>query len=791
MTGRGPSRDKQALERLPDLVFYLDGDGVLTDYHASDEAKLAHDPDDFLGQRIEDVLPPHVARETRRHLARALATDQLQVFEYQLEVADKRSFFEARMVPIAENEVVALIRDISRRGRVEHDEAVRKRVTEIFLTRPEDDTYAEVLEVVLEVFESRHGFFGYVEPSRGFVCAAMSREVWPERHRPDKDVVFPRDSWESACWGTALRDQRAFVHNELHVTPHGHVPIERSMGAPIVHRGESIGLLHVANRASDYDPSCLALLESLAAMVAPVLAARLERERALRELRAGEARFRDITHSMADWVWEMDREGRLTFCSDNVQDVMGFTPAEMIGTRPLDRMDADESERFRVRFSEFVENPRPLRDHISWTRAKNGRPLCLSLSGVPRFDDDGELVGFRGVARDVTESHRMREEAQRAQKLESVGVLAGGIAHDFNNILTAIFTNASLAKADLAPGGEPHRRLVEVERSLIRARSLTQQLLTFARGGAPVTRPSSMAELVRESARFALAGSNVLCELDASPGLWHAEADPGQISQVLQNLVINASQAMPAGGRVAITVHNTTVEQNDGVPPLAPGRYVCVVVADEGIGIPERHVTRIFDPYFTTKQAGSGLGLSVTYSIIKNHGGHIEVSSTMGEGATFRFYLPAASAPRPSEAAERVDPDLPGRGRLLVMDDDADVRAAIVAILVRTGYVVDAAENGEKAVEAYRDAMDADERYDAVLLDLTVPGAMGGREALEVLQTYDPTVRALVTSGYSNDPVMAEYRLHGFRAVVAKPFLPEELAAAVRRVLVDDAEDAS
>ena len=523
---------------------------------------------------------------------------------------------------------------------------------------------------------------------------------------------------------------------------------------------------------------------TVAATIAPILAARRGRERALCELRESEERFRDITLSIGDWVWEMDREGRITYCSPQVEQILGYTVQEIVGSSPFQRMETDESARLRREFEDHIAHPRPLREATTWVRSKSGRPIAVSVSAVPFRDRRGNVTGYRGVTRDVTESLRLRDEAVRAQKLESLGVLAGGIAHDFNNVLTSIFTNTSLAKADLPAGNPARRRLAEVERSLVRARGLAQQLLTFAKGGAPVTKPSSVVELVRESVDFALSGSNVKCDLTARDDIWPVQADAGQICQVIQNLVLNAAQAMPGGGRVRIRIENTELD-GSGVPKVEPGRYVRVVVRDEGIGIPERHIGRIFDPYFSTKQAGSGLGLSVTYSILRSHGGRIEVESTLGEGATFTFYLPAADGDVAADSPAAAPAPPRGRGRLLVMDDDPDVRDAIVTVLRRGGYEVEATADGEAAVRRYEEALASGRRFDAVLLDLTVPGAMGGLEAVEVLQTRDPDVRAIVTSGYSNDPVMANYQIYGFRAVVAKPFLPEDLLDTMAGVLRD------
>ncbi|HEY5996324.1 MAG TPA: ATP-binding protein, partial [Candidatus Deferrimicrobiaceae bacterium] len=318
---------------------------------------------------------------------------------------------------------------------------------------------------------------------------------------------------------------------------------------------------------------------------------------------------------------------------------------------------------------------------------------------------------------------QLEEDLLRSRKLESLGVLAGGIAHDFNNLLTAILGNITLSLSVTKPGEEIHRRLLEAEKASARAQDLTQQLLTFSRGGAPVRETASIGDLVSDSAGFALRGSNVRLDYEVNGDLWPAEVDPGQISQVINNLIINANQAMPEGGSVTIRTANVVVTENDPLP-LPPGDYVMISVSDQGNGIPPDVIERIFDPYFTTKRKGSGLGLATVYSIVKRHGGHVEVSSKPGEGATFFVWLPAvrgaALPPR-----EKQDALTAGAGRILVMDDEPLVRDVVGAMLERLGYEPTFAEHGEEAILRYRDATAAGSGFAGVIMDLTIPGGMG------------------------------------------------------------------
>ncbi len=381
------------------------------------------------------------------------------------------------------------------------------------------------------------------------------------------------------------------------------------------------------------------------------------------------------------------------------------------------------------------------------------------------------------IREQLEKSARLEAELVRSSRLESLGVLAGGIAHDFNNLLTVILGNVSLVRSGRNLDAEDDRFLRESERAGLRARDLTQQLLTFSKGGAPVRSAVLLPDIVREAAGFALHGSNVRCDFDFSPKLWPGHVDRGQISQVVHNIVINAMHAMPTGGVVRITLRNEQISENSQ-STLAAGRYLQLSIRDNGTGISPQHLAHIFDPYFTTKQQGSGLGLATVYSIIKKHGGTIDVESELGRGTAFHIWLPAAERETSSASAEPAPlPRL--RGRALVMDDEAPVREMAASMLRRLGLDVTTTVDGHEVVRAYAEALSAGQRYSLVILDLTVPGAMGGKEAIAELLKLDPDVRAVVSSGYSNDPVMAHYREHGFRARVPKPYEFDQFARTI------------
>ena len=376
---------------------------------------------------------------------------------------------------------------------------------------------------------------------------------------------------------------------------------------------------------------------------------------------------------------------------------------------------------------------------------------------------------------------RLEAALARASKLESLGVLAGGIAHDFNNLLTVVMGNLSLAKLDPRIEAETVECLVQSEQAALRARDLTQQLITFAKGGEPVCAVTELPGLVREAAQFALHGSKVRCDFDFAADVWPANIDKGQIAQAIQNIILNATHAMPGGGVIRVTLRNEEIAA--GVrPALTPGSYLHLTIADSGIGIGPENLPRIFEPYFTTKPKGNGLGLATVYSIIKKHQGHIEAASQLGAGTTFHLWLPAVVTGASRPVIEQKPP--PARSaRVLFMDDEATIRLLAGAIFKHMGVAHTAVPDGSAVLQEYEKARAEGRPYDVVMLDLTVPGGMGGAEAMEKLRQLDPAVRAVVSSGYSNDPVMANYRAYGFQAMVGKPYEMAEFMNTINAVL--------
>ncbi|GAB4332803.1 MAG: hypothetical protein Kow0089_00930 [Desulfobulbaceae bacterium] len=494
-------------------------------------------------------------------------------------------------------------------------------------------------------------------------------------------------------------------------------------------------------------------------------------------LKESEDRFRDLFENASDMLQSTDPAGRILVVNKAWRETLGYGEDEPIGMNIFDIIHPDHRDACRKGFEKILEDGREFSCQTVFL-SKTGKEVVAEGRINCRFVN-GKPLALRGTFRNITEKLKMEEELRRAQKMESVGILAGGIAHDFNNLLTAILGNILLAQLQ-SPSPELTTLLKNTEKAAHRAQQLTRQLLTFSKGGAPVLETASVVSIIKEVVPFILSGSNSDWKLEAGEDVRHVLVDSGQFSQVLENIIINSDQAMPDGGTITVSVRNSRPDEQ--LPELLrENRYVIIEIRDQGTGIPREYLTRIFDPYFTTKRKGSGLGLATAYSIIRNHGGLLMAESEPGCGTTMRIYLPATTETAGEKDAKPAG--IPtGSGRVLIMDDDEMVLQVGSQMLTSLGYEVTTTRNGEEAVKTYEEALQSGTPFDVVILDLTVPGGMGGRETISRLREMDPRVQAIVSSGYSNDPVMAEHNKYGFADVVPKPYPLEQLAEAVHRL---------
>jgi len=489
--------------------------------------------------------------------------------------------------------------------------------------------------------------------------------------------------------------------------------------------------------------------------------------------------------SIGDGVIATDIQGKIVLMNKVGEELTGWSQQEAKG-KPISKIFYIINEQTR----QICENPieKVLETgkiaglaNNTLLISRDGSERIIADSGAPIQSHDGHIIGVILVFRDITHQKHMEDEMQRSQKIESIGLLAGGIAHDFNNVLSVISGNISYALSIINENDEIHRVLDDVQTGTKQAQQLTQQLLTFSKGGDPIKRIADIRKVLKESALFVTSGSKVRCDFDFSDDLWIVSLDTGQINQAITNIVINASQAMPDGGIIRIKAENIIIESEDNNLLLPQGNYVKISIEDSGTGIPENNISRIFDPYFTTKPKGSGLGLATTYSIIHNHHGKITLESSLGKGTIFYIYLPAKNI-KPDIDPKEVAIQHKGHGKILVMDDQEMILNMVARLLNRMGYETVFANDGQQAIDIYKKAFLSENPFVLVLLDLTIPGGMGGAETIAELLKIDPDIKAVVSSGYSNDPIMASYKDYGFSGVIAKPYTRKELAKTLESI---------
>ena len=518
------------------------------------------------------------------------------------------------------------------------------------------------------------------------------------------------------------------------------------------------------------------------------IAINITRRKAAEEALAAEKEQLTVTlRSIGDGVITTDIGGRVVLLNAVAEELTGWSQDEARG-RSLSEVFHIIHEQTR----QPCENPVDkvitsgqiigLANHTALI-ARDGRERNIADSGAPIRDREGRTIGVVLVFRDVTEKQRMAEQLVKVQKLESVGVLAGGIAHDFNNLLAAILGNINLALFDDDMREGTRKLLSAAEKASIRAKGLTRQLLTFSKGGEPVKATASIADIIRDSADFVLHGSNVNCVYSLSDDLRLVDIDRDQMSQVIQNIIINAMDAMPAGGTIRIDGDNIDSPASLPASLSSADKYIKIDISDSGSGIPETMLENIFDPYFSTKEQGSGLGLAITHSIISKHGGAISVQSEPGAGTTFTIYLPASTRQQQKKMSAEPMMTTSHKAKIMIMDDEELIRDVTSAMLSILGHEVIPARDGKEAVKLYQQYHDAGEPIDIIIMDLTIPGGMGGKEAVREILAINPRARVIVSSGYSHDPVMAHCQEYGFVAALVKPFQLQDINDVLNQTL--------
>jgi len=737
--------------QFPDGILIIDRDGSFIDFNEAAHRDLGYSREEFAELRIADIDPVETPEEIQANIEDVL---EKRAAEFEVKHRTKSGEIRdvqviTRVIRLSGRDVFCTIwRDITERthaaaalseAAARYKDLFENANDAIFVVDAELN-YVDVNKRATEIFGySREEFLGmsildFIPPQQR---AASEREFRKLREHGSYEKFSGKSCTKDGRW----------------------LDVEVSSSA-IMQGGQFVGSRDIVRDVT-------------------------ERKRAEDALRASENLLDTIIQTEPQCVMLLDAEGRLMMMNRSGLVMIGADSVDQVQGKPcLDLVASEYHDAFLKTVDDVFKG-------ISTTLefeavGLKGNRLRLETHAVPLRNEGNEITALLALTQDITQRKKLEDELLRAQKLESVGLLAGGIAHDFNNLLTGILGHISVAQMDPGASEDIAARLRAVETACRRAQDLTGQLLTFARGGAPVKTTTSVGDVVREAAHFALRGFAVRSDLRIPDDLRPVDVDVGQFSQVIHNLVINADQAMPGGGTVTIACENVSLSGAITGPPslFTPGDYVLITVKDQGIGIPSEHLSKIFDPYFTTKQAGSGLGLSSSYSIIKRHGGYITVDSELGDGATFSIYLPASRHEPPEPLPDQLEPTL-GSGRILVMDDEGAVGDVAALMLERLGYEVAVARDGAEAMRIATDARDSGRAFDLAIVDLTVPGGLGGKEVVKELVTIDSSVGVIVSSGYSNDHVMSDYRQYGFAGVIEKPYTVAKLSAVVAAVLND------
>lgn len=501
---------------------------------------------------------------------------------------------------------------------------------------------------------------------------------------------------------------------------------------------------------------------------------------------AAERKWLAVTlRSIADGVICTNKKGKVVLMNKVAEELTGWSEQEAMG-RDFSDVFKIEDELTGIPLDDPVKKVLANNTSVGLTEgalmiARDGSERLIGDSAAPVRDSHGNVLGVVVVFRDITARRALEREVAKVQKLEAIGCLAGGIAHDFNNLLMGILGNLTLAKMNLDGPSHVLESLEKAEQVCLRAKELSQKLITFSSGGEPKTQVTKMDHFLRESVGFALSGSHIKPLYDFPNDLWEVKIDIFQIGQVIHNLVMNAVEAKPRSSTVKISAENVKISADD-IPPLKPSYYVKISIEDDGEGIEQENLQKVFDPFFSTKQMGRGLGLSIAHSVIKKHGGYIKIDSKAGIGTIVEIYLPAlhSSADKSVEPKESQRPTPP---KVLLMDDEDIVRDVTGKMLEKLGCRVELARDGAEAINLYKKAMEAGDTFDAVILDLTVPGGMGGEETAKKLKEMDSSVNAIASSGYSDNPIMSEFEDHFFSAAIAKPYKIEDLKAVIDKTI--------
>jgi len=725
---------QHVLNQMPVVLFAIDNKGIFTLSEGKGLQTLGLKPGEVVGQSVFEVYKdiPNILNKVNKALQGKITRAIQNVNEI---------VFDVLYTPLRDNRnrmngVIGVAVDITEQTKA--NEALRfseQKFSTAFHISPDMISISRISDsVILDVNESAKALLGYT-PKEIIGKAALGLGIWP----------FPEERMHLAGH---LSKNGFFRNEEIHM---------RKKDGTIINVLVSGSLIEIQNQ------KCV--LSSLRDIS--------ERKKAEELLKESEERYRSLVDISPDGITLVDLERRFIMINPQTVKLHGYkNEKEILEIDPLKLVAPEDHEKSIKYVKRLFETGVSTSFELQLLR-KDGSRFPAEVNATLLKNNDGNPIAYISIVRDISLRKKLEEEAFKIEKLESIGVLAGGIAHDFNNLLTAILGNISFAKMDISSSDKIHNRLSEAEKASYRAKDLTQQLLTFSKGGMPIKKKIVISELLKSACKFALSGSNVKSKFSFASNLLEIEADEGQINQVINNIVINALQAMPKGGLLSISAKNYK-QKLESTVPLKRGDYIKIKISDQGIGIPKKHLSQIFDPYFTTKEMGHGLGLATVYSIINKHEGYITVKSELGKGTTFYIYIPASNKIEIKRQKAKSQENK-NAGKVLVMDDEEFILEISQALLASLGYEIYCAKNGEEAIELYEKSFKNNKKFDLVIMDLTIPGGMGGKETIWELRKIDKDVKAIVSSGYANDPVMSNFQNYGFNDVITKPYRIQDL----------------
>ncbi len=737
------------LDQSPDAIAVMDMNDRIEKVNRAFTDLFGYSNEEVKGKRLNDLIVPEHKREEAEAISRAAVEGELVDIETVRQRKDGSLIYTSIVgtrVTLGDNKqaLIAIYRDNTER---------REMLTAL---QQSETLYRTLLEAIP---------YGIIESDKRGKIAFVNRNM------TDIFGYTPGEFAHMSVLDLIASDEERdrFVAYAAHVLEN-EPPPAKWFAKCRTKKGELLDIQVDWNYRRDVDGSIKGFVSILTDVT--------ERSKAEQALRSSEEKYRSVVDNALEGI-AVIQDNMVKFCNPPLEHMTGYSAEEICSIPAIDFVHPDDREKaqaFQRSLHEGVSQIKPL---IFRLAAKDGTYHWIQTKGVP-IQWEGKPAGLNFMT-DVTEIRKMEEELVKVEKLESIGVLAGGIAHDFNNLLTAVLGNISMVRMALDKDDLSNHRLSEAEKACHRARDLTQQLLAFSKGGAPVKETMRLESVIRDACEFSLSGSACTLKLDVPQATWAIQGDRGQLTQVMTNICINAVQAMSQGGTITISVQNKELQEGD-ITGLEPGNYVEISIKDQGCGIDQESIGKIFDPFFTTKPKGSGLGLATAYAVVRNHGGIITVESELGVGTLFRIYLPATRE-QPTKVETETDLPVVGHGKVLIMDDEESIRSLLYDLLSMIGYDVAVSKDGAECLEIYSDALNAGARFDLVILDLTIPGGMGGEETIRGLLEIDPHVTAIVSSGYADAPIMSNYKDYGFAGVIKKPYDVPELCAVIERTL--------